>query len=179
MAGTDTDIPSKIEDFPSFASEPTYKASNDSEDSLPHQKNRPKNAAQDAPKGITEVPVSIFNQGLSGLEALSFYLKEHEGLRFCSIASILKRDDRTIWDSYTEGKKKASSFSPSKDSLFIPLFIFQDRTLGVLEALSKHLKEQHFLKLSQIAALLGKNDRTIWTAYHRAKKKGNMVTYAS
>jgi len=179
MAGTDTDIPSKIEGFPSFASESTYRASNDSAASLSYSKNRSKNVTQDAPKDITEVPVSIFNQGLSGLEALAFYLKEHQGLRFCSIASLLKRDDRTIWDSYTEGKKKVSSFSPSKDSLFIPLFIFQDRTLGVLEALSKHLKEQHFLKFSQIATLLGKNDRTIWTAYHRAKKKGSVVAHAS
>jgi predicted DNA-binding protein (UPF0251 family) len=166
MANTDTDIPSKIEDFSSFASEPTYKASNDSV-----------NEAEKANQ-TSEIPVSIFNQGLSGLEAITFYLKEHRGLRFCAIASLLNRDDRTIWDSYTEGKKKAAAFSPSSESLFIPLSIFQNRSFGVLEAISKHLKEQHALKFSQIAQLLGKNDRTIWTAYHRASKKVKEVHHA-
>jgi predicted DNA-binding protein (UPF0251 family) len=173
MAHTDTDIPSKIEDFLSLASENTYKASNDTGT----HGSRVKSHADDR-YAIDEVPVSIFNQGLSGLEALSFYLKEHAGMRFCAIASLLKRDDRTIWDSYTEGRKKVTSFLPSQNSLFIPLSIFQNRTFGVLEALSLHLKEDRCLKFSQIATLLGKNDRTIWTAYHRAKKKRTQVNHA-
>ncbi len=174
MANTDTDIPSKIEDFSSFAFEHTYKASNGNNAFFQLSNSVLRNSKN----AIVEVPVSIFNQGLSGLEALAFYLKEHKGLRFCDIATMLNRDDRTIWDSYTEGKKKATTFSPSSESLFIPISIFQDRSFGVLEAISKHLKEQHTLKFSQIAQLLGKNDRTIWTAYNRAIKKSKGVHHA-
>ena len=167
MGDTDTDIPSKIGDYSSSGSDDTYRAS---KSSIGTKSNDP---------SALYVPISIFNQELSGLEALSYYLKEHAGLRFCVIASLLNRDDRTIWDSYTQGKKKALSFSNTTSTFHIPLYIFEDRNLGVLEALSKYLKEERALKFSQIAKLLGKNDRTIWTAYHRAQKKRSQVNHAS
>jgi len=43
--------------------------------------------------------------------------------------------------------------------------------LSVLETLTKYLREELNLRLYQIANLLNKNQRTIWTVYNRAQKK--------
>ena len=53
----------------------------------------------------------------------------------------------------------------------IPTSIFLDRTISVLEAITKYLKEEKNLTYHQIAILLNRDDRTIWTCYNRAKKK--------
>ncbi|HIH31115.1 TPA: hypothetical protein HA235_00245 [Candidatus Woesearchaeota archaeon] len=53
----------------------------------------------------------------------------------------------------------------------IPTFLFKDRKVAVLEALVEYLKDHKNLSYHEIAMLLNRNDRTIWTAYNRAKKK--------
>ncbi len=53
----------------------------------------------------------------------------------------------------------------------IPTFIFKDRTLAALESLVVYLKDTQGLTYAQIAKLLNRDDRTIWTTYARAKKK--------
>ncbi len=53
----------------------------------------------------------------------------------------------------------------------IPTSIFRDRSLSVLEAVVEYLKEHHNLNYHQIARLLNRDERTIWTVYNRAKKK--------
>lgn len=58
-----------------------------------------------------------------------------------------------------------------KEVVLIPSSIFTDRTLKPLEAITEFLKDHHSLTFHEIAQLLSRNDRTIWTAYHRAKKK--------
>lgn len=52
-----------------------------------------------------------------------------------------------------------------------PSRIFKDRSISVLEALSEYLKDSRGFTYHEIAVLLNRNDRTIWTCYHRAKKK--------
>ena len=66
-----------------------------------------------------------------------------------------------------KGKKRIDSDSV----VSIPSSIFKDRTLSVLEVLTEFLKEQENLTYHEIAVLLGRDDRTIWTCYNRAKKK--------
>jgi predicted DNA-binding protein (UPF0251 family) len=118
------------------------------------------------------LPLFIFRNGLSGLEAISKYLKEIIGLRYCQIADLLNRDDRTIWDAYNSAKQKnGSRFTLEKFSFSIPLNIFNNRSLSILETLTTYLKEELNLRYCQIASLLNKDARTIWTAYNRAKKK--------
>jgi len=56
----------------------------------------------------------------------------------------------------------------------IPTYIFQDRTLSVLEAISEYLKDSKNLTYHEIAVLLNRDDRTIWTCYNRAKAKRGM-----
>ncbi len=53
----------------------------------------------------------------------------------------------------------------------IPSNIFQDRSLSVLEIMVEYLKEQKSLSYHEIAVLLNRDDRTIWTVYSRVKKK--------
>ena len=58
-----------------------------------------------------------------------------------------------------------------EDYISIPTSIFQDRDLSVLEAIAEYLKEKKGMRYSEIAKLLNRDDRTIWTAYNRAKAK--------
>lgn len=56
-------------------------------------------------------------------------------------------------------------------SLSIPTSIFKDRELSVLEAIAEYLKDKKGMRYSEIAQLLNRDDRTIWTSYQRAKEK--------
>ncbi len=55
--------------------------------------------------------------------------------------------------------------------LNVPTFIFRDRTLAALESIVVYLKDSQGMTYAQIAKLLNRDDRTIWTTYTRAKKK--------
>lgn len=58
-----------------------------------------------------------------------------------------------------------------QDKLYIPVTVFQDRRVGVLEATVIYLKDEKLLSYTQIAEALNRDDRTIWTSYHQGKKK--------
>jgi len=53
----------------------------------------------------------------------------------------------------------------------IPSNIFKDRNLAPLESISEYLKDKQGMSFHEIAVLLNRDDRTIWTCYTRAKKK--------
>lgn len=114
------------------------------------------------------VPISIFNCSLGVLEALVKYMREDLGYPLSKIAGLLNRDARTIWSTYDNAK--AHPRLDTSATLLIPINIFSLRKLGVLEALVTHLRTQG-LRYSQIAQLIGRDQRTVWTVYNRAKKK--------
>lgn len=58
-----------------------------------------------------------------------------------------------------------------KKEISIPVAIFDDRRLGVLECLVRYLREKTKLRNSEIAKILNRDDRTIWTVYNRVKQK--------
>jgi hypothetical protein len=66
---------------------------------------------------------------------------------------------------------KEKKGSNSVSSVDIPSHIFRDRSVKVLEAVVEFLKEKKNLTYHEIAVLLNRDDRTIWTVYSRAKKK--------
>ncbi len=68
-------------------------------------------------------------------------------------------------------KKKSRKKQKKIDSILIPNFIFQDRTLSVLEVIVEYLKEEKNMSFHEIALALKRDDRTIWTVYSRARKK--------
>lgn len=53
----------------------------------------------------------------------------------------------------------------------IPSSILRDRRLAPLESITEFLKDTHGLSFHEIAVILNRDDRTIWTCYNRAKKK--------
>ena len=57
----------------------------------------------------------------------------------------------------------------------IPSSILRDRTISVLEAIVEYLKDKKQLTYHEIALLLNRNDRTIWTCYHRVQKKRKVL----
>lgn len=53
----------------------------------------------------------------------------------------------------------------------IPVSVFSNRELGVLETLIKCLRENFSMKHCTIAKLINRDDRTIWVAYSKALHK--------
>ncbi len=123
---------------------------------------------------VVLLPINIFNNdSLSSLETVTKYMKEELNYRFRDIALLLNRSQKTVWDAYDNSKKKMDSrFSLDKNIKFlIPSFVFKDRSLSFLEALTEYLKDNLNLRYCQISSLLNRDPRTIWTVYYRAKNK--------
>lgn len=53
----------------------------------------------------------------------------------------------------------------------IPLSLFSNRKLGILEITVKYLKENNHMTNSEIAKVLNRDDRTISSTYNKASKK--------
>ncbi len=121
------------------------------------------------------LPISIFgNEELGCLETIVKYLKEDINLRFHDIALILNRNDRTIWATYKSACRKRKQKLIVKESKFlVPVSIFADRELSVLETIVTYLKGNFNLRYSQIAVLLNRDERNIWAVYNKALKKKN------
>ena len=122
------------------------------------------------------VPSSIFlDRELAPLESISEYLKDERGLTYHEIAVLVGRDDRTIWTCYNRSQKKRAEkpkmLAGAEKSVEIPLDIFKNRTLAPLESIASHLKEAAGMSFHEIAVLLNRDDRTIWTCYNRSQKK--------
>ncbi|MFO8015950.1 MAG: sigma factor-like helix-turn-helix DNA-binding protein [Candidatus Woesearchaeota archaeon] len=116
-------------------------------------------------------PLYIFDRKTSALESTVKYLKENRGRKISDIARLMNRSSKTIWATYHHAAEKAPEPYPEKRSrLRIPIHILEDRRLGAQEAIVRHLKDEG-LNYHQIAEILGRDERTIWTAYHRAKEK--------
>ena len=55
--------------------------------------------------------------------------------------------------------------------IVIPSFILREKNLGILEAVTKYLKEDLNLTYHKIAVLLNRDDRVVWVTYNKAIKK--------
>jgi|ETNmetMinimDraft_2_1059921.scaffolds.fasta_scaffold101190_1 hypothetical protein len=88
---------------------------------------------------------------------------------------MTNRDDRTIWTCYNRAKKKRQKRSDHSSEVFIPVEILKDRTVSVLERIVEYLKEKRELSYHEIAVLLNRDDRTVWTCYNRASKKRELI----
>lgn len=118
------------------------------------------------------IHLSLFKTNLAPLETVVKFLIENQSLSIKEISSLLKRSPKTIWQAYQDAKKKYSKkFIIAQEKYQIPISIFSNRKLSILESLVSYLKETQGLKFSQIASLTDKDQRTIWTSYSRARKK--------
>jgi hypothetical protein len=117
------------------------------------------------------IPITIFTNKLGGLEGLVKYLKENIGMTYHEIAEITNRNDRTIWTAYNKSVKKQPTKLIVKQTLvFVPVSILKNRKLTILEAVIVYLKDKG-MKYIEIAELLNRDQRNIWTIYSRAIKK--------
>ncbi len=120
------------------------------------------------------IPVTIFNQELSGLEAICKYLRENLRLSNKDIAKSLNRSEKTVWQAYQASRKKYPlPYVLLPTPYTISVHALQRRHLSVLETIVTHLKTSFNLTYHAIAQLLVRDDRTIWTVYHRALKKNH------
>ena len=118
------------------------------------------------------LPTSIFNnKSLSALETVTKYLKEELNLGYKEIAILLSRNYDPIRITYRNSRKKLPEKLDSSSEQNIPIEIFRNKMLSVLENLTTYLKDEMNLTYHEIAVLLKRDDRTIWTVYNRALKK--------
>lgn len=107
----------------------------------------------------TKIPTSVF-QNDSGLRGIVKFLHDEKQMTFSEIASSLSRHVNTIRTSYEKSQplKKASGE-------YLPVRIFARK--APLEAASVYLADEGH-KLKDIARILGRNSKTVWTALNRA-----------
>lgn len=116
------------------------------------------------------IPLGIFSQDkLSCLEAIVKYLRESKSMKLGSIATLLNRDNRTIWSTYSNAVRKMPEPLSSEGEEMVASLIAK-RSLSTLEhvvCFAKSLgKTNH-----EVALLLHLDDRTIWSVYDKIKKK--------
>ena len=129
-------------------------------------------------KATSKVSIPLYflgDRSLTVLEALVEYLKEQVRFNYHQIGVVLKRDERNIRDIYLHAKekrlkKKFKVVVPEK-LIHIPILIFADRRVSALEALVAYLHVKSGFSYHKIAVILNRDDRTIWTCYHRFKQK--------
>jgi len=59
----------------------------------------------------------------------------------------------------------------AREYIDIPSFVFKDRTLSVLEVMVEYLHDNKKMRFHDIASIINRDDRTVWTVYRRAKLK--------
>ncbi|MEM4230254.1 MAG: hypothetical protein QXF25_00005, partial [Candidatus Pacearchaeota archaeon] len=122
-------------------------------------------------KQENNIPIEIFSTELGSLEAICKYMKENLNMPYSEIAKALNRDDRTIWTAYNQAiKKQKQSFEIKESELLLPISVFKSE-LTILESLILYLKEKKLMRFSEIARLLNRNQKNIWTIYSRVTKK--------
>ncbi|HLG24817.1 MAG TPA: hypothetical protein VI564_07855 [Candidatus Nanoarchaeia archaeon] len=101
-----------------------------------------------------EVPSSISLNLKKNLDALDVFINnisDKYSISFDEVISMLKKKDEDFFE--------------------IPSFILRDENLGILEAVTKYLKEEFGLTYHKIAKLLNRDDRVVWVTYNKASKK--------
>jgi len=81
---------------------------------------------------------------------------------------------RILLVAFSLSKKKKSKKKKKQktiENLTIPSTIFSNKKLGCLEAMVKYMKENLEMSYHEIAKILNRDDRTIWTAYKKAIEK--------
>jgi len=108
---------------------------------------------------------------LGPLESIVKYLKEDLNLNYEEISKLLYRNKSPIILTYKNSVQKLKNKLDTKSDFFIPISLFSNLKLSILESIVKYLKEKLDLNYHNIAVLLKRDDRTIWTVYNRCLKK--------
>ena len=129
-----------------------------------HRDNQPKDM----------IPIEIFSTKLSPSESLCKYLKQTTSLSYKDVAKLINRDERSVWTSVNRANEKiAEPFDEQnfKSGLYVPLEIFANRSLSILENIIVYLHKNTDFTSYKIAKLLNKTPSMMYTIYKRAEKK--------
>ena len=126
------------------------------------------------PKTSLSIPITLLSQKQSGsLEAICRYLRDTRALTYAQIGRLLNRDPQTILTSC----QRAQKLKLSANDFSVPLAIFADRTLSVMESAVVYLRTELNYKPFQIAELLQRDQRMIATVWQRAIRKRKEVCH--
>jgi len=103
------------------------------------------------------------------------FLKEEKKLSFSTIAELLNRDPRTVWNIYQNACNKLGTnfYVHAKRNIPIPLSALCNRKLGMMEAAVFYLKKNG-LRNKEIANALDRAERTISSLLVRLRKRGDI-----
>ena len=113
-------------------------------------------------------PASIFSTELTPFESICTFLVEQRSMKYKDIAQLVHRDTAIVGITYRRARKKHPAALPMHSEVIVPFDIFSER-MTLFESIVLHLTKTH--TVAQIAALLNRKYRTIWTGYSRARKK--------
>lgn len=115
------------------------------------------------------IPSSIFNSKLSVFETVVRYLRDELRLGNKTISYYLGKSDKSIWQAYNNSIRKFKTKLDVKISFFIPISAFKGES--TLFSVVNYLKQDCKLSYHEIALMLKRDDRTIWTVYNRNVKR--------
>jgi len=119
------------------------------------------------------IPLAIFKSDkLTILESLVKYLRENYKKSYGEIARLLRRDVCAIRSCYISSKVKypfVISLEEPCESVSVELFA--NRKLSAFENLVAYLKGGAGVAFKDIAELLNRDYKTVWTIHARALKK--------
>ncbi len=132
---------------------------------------RPEEAMQLArARRMGGIPLSIFNPHLGALESIVKYMREELSLDYASIARIMHRNEGPIGVTYRRAKAKHDRTLSITSAEHIPFDLFSNQKLSVFENIAYYLAKQGH-DWHDIAMILHRNDKTVWTVLDRAKRK--------
>jgi hypothetical protein len=117
-------------------------------------------------------PINIFCEQLTPFESLVKFLFEQEKLGFSDIGQLLRKDRRVVWTTYKRASEKFKEpFAIIEEAIRLPLSELVSDKLSIAELVVAYLKDKLHLRNSQVGSLIKKDEKTVWTLYHRAIKK--------
>ena len=162
------DISKKIQDFKKFIQKRYSK-----ENSLLINSAIEKYKKHIEKKDSLVIPISIFSKKLNQFETVVKYLTENLNLSYSKIGRILKKDRQVIWTTYKRSSKKyPAKFTKLSSETQIPISALASKRFSMSELIVDYLKNLN-MKDTEIATLLHRNPKTIWTLHSRYKKKKN------
>jgi hypothetical protein len=117
------------------------------------------------------IPVSVYLcKGLSPFQATVKFLREEWRLSNKGTSQILHKSQQSVWSTYRAARRKRQrSLRAEPSGHDLPLTIFLPE-LTVFESIVLFLKEERGLRFSEIARLIGRDQRSIWQTYRRLRR---------
>jgi len=116
-------------------------------------------------------PLSLLSKKLSAFETLVKYLVENLIINYSEVGRLLKKDRRVIWTTYKRASSKLEhSFSDKESKYNIPISRLSSKKFSISELIVGYLKDLG-MKNSDIAVIIKRDQRTVWTLYKRYKQK--------